>query len=115
VNHGTAGFGERGIEQVGAHRGGRVDAEQQHQQGRHQRAAADAGEPDDRANCKARVVLRVDRGRGWWWRRCSLGAGDGLVPQAFLFLFDQLRDASFAIQGLGLFRLAHGIGLDRCP
>jgi hypothetical protein len=54
MHDGAAGLGDRRVEQVGADRRRRVDAEQQHQQRRHQRAAADAGEPDDGADDKTR-------------------------------------------------------------
>ena len=53
MHHGAAGLGDRRIEQIGTDRRWRVYAEQQDQQRRHQRAAADAGEADDGANRKA--------------------------------------------------------------
>jgi hypothetical protein len=52
----------RRVEQVGADRGGRVDAEDQHQQRRHQRAAADAGQADDGADRKAGKGVEVVHG-----------------------------------------------------
>jgi hypothetical protein len=54
MHGGAADLGEAGIEQVGADCGGRVDAEQQHQQRRHQRAAADAGETNQCADRQTR-------------------------------------------------------------
>ena len=50
-----------GIEQVGADRGGGVDAEQQDQQRRHQRAAADAGHP---VKVRSREVQCAANGAG---------------------------------------------------
>ena len=46
-------LGQGGEPEVGADRRGRRDAEQQHQDRRHQRAAADAGHADDRADAEA--------------------------------------------------------------
>jgi hypothetical protein len=54
MHDGAAGLGDRRVEQVGADRRRRVDAEQQHQQRRHQRAAANPGEADDGADDKTR-------------------------------------------------------------
>ena len=52
MGNGSTGFGNGGVEEIGPHGRCRVDAEQQHQQGGHQRAAANAGESDDDADCK---------------------------------------------------------------
>ena len=41
---------DRGVEKVGADRGRRMEAEQKHEQRRHQRAAADACQPDEDAH-----------------------------------------------------------------
>ena len=49
----AARLGQRRVKQVGADCRRRGDAEQQHQQRRHQRAAADAGNPDDGADREA--------------------------------------------------------------
>ena len=52
----------RGIEQVGADCTRRVNPEQQDQHRRHQRPAANAGQPDKRTHAKARQrIKRVDR------------------------------------------------------
>ena len=61
MHQAAAGLGGRGIEQVGADRGRRVNAEQQDQQRRHQRAAADAGHADQEADAETRSnVERID-------------------------------------------------------
>jgi hypothetical protein len=52
MHHRAARLGQRGVQQISPHRGGRVNAEHQHQQRRHQRAAAHAGQTDDGANEK---------------------------------------------------------------
>ena len=54
VRYGAAGFGQRRVEQVGTYRRGRRNAEHQHQQGRHERAATDPRHPDDESDKKAR-------------------------------------------------------------
>jgi len=54
MHEGAAGLGDCRVKQVGADGRCRVNAEDEHQQRRHQRAAADAGEPDDGADDKAR-------------------------------------------------------------
>ena len=46
-------FGDRGVEQIGADRDLRRDAETGDQQRRHQRAAADPGQADEHADGKA--------------------------------------------------------------
>jgi hypothetical protein len=62
-------FGDRGIEEVGADRGRRVEAEQQHEQRRHQRAASDARQTDERADKQAcDRIERIVRGKD----RCPL-------------------------------------------
>ena len=54
----------RRVEQVGADRGRRVEAEQQDEQRSHQRAAADAGHADERADEKAgERIERIVRGK----------------------------------------------------
>ena len=53
VHGGADRFGNGGIEQIGADRGGRMDAEEQYQDRRHQRSAADAGLPDQQADEEA--------------------------------------------------------------
>ena len=61
VHGGASGLGRGRVEQVGAHGGRRMDIEQQDEQGRHQRATADAGEADDDADGKAgKAVKRVN-------------------------------------------------------
>jgi len=50
VGHDAARLGDGGIEQVSAHGRGGSDAEEQHQQRRHERAAAHAGHADDAAD-----------------------------------------------------------------
>jgi hypothetical protein len=57
MDDGAAGLGDGCVQQVGADRRGRRDAEQQHQQGRHQGAAADAGDADDGADRETREDL----------------------------------------------------------
>ena len=58
----AAGLGRGGVEQVGADRRRGMDAEQQDEQRRHQRAAADAGHADQRADDEARKrIERIDR------------------------------------------------------
>ncbi len=54
VCHGATGLGQCRIEQIGAHRRGRRNAEQQNQQRRHERAATDPRHPDDESDKKAR-------------------------------------------------------------
>ena len=49
----AAGFGDGCVEQVGANRGGRMHAKEQHQQRRHERAAANASQADDSADNEA--------------------------------------------------------------
>ena len=46
------GLGHRGVEDVGADRGHRLDPEDQDQQRRHQRCAAHAGHPDEQADAE---------------------------------------------------------------
>jgi hypothetical protein len=46
-------LGDGGIEEVGADRHLRGNAETRDEQGRHQRAAADAGQPDEQADGEA--------------------------------------------------------------
>ena len=59
----TAGLGQRCVEQVSADGSRGRDAEQQHQQRRHQRAATNAGQPNDGANGKAGKGIEVIHGR----------------------------------------------------
>ena len=54
VHDAAAGLGGGGVEQIGADRGRGVDAEQQDQQRRHQRTAADAGHADQKADAETR-------------------------------------------------------------
>ena len=56
----AAALGDGGVDKVSAYRHRRLDAEDQHQDGRHQGAAADAGQTDDEAdsetgNCESEV------------------------------------------------------------
>ena len=67
VDDGAAGLGDRCVEQVGTHRGGRMDAEEQHEQRRHQGAAADARKADDAADDKTRQC--VERIHDAPWKR----------------------------------------------
>ena len=61
MHQAAAGLGGRGIEQVGADRRGRVNAEQQDEQRRHQRATADTGHSDKQADAESgRDVKRID-------------------------------------------------------
>ena len=54
-------LGGRCIEQVGPDRGGRVNAEDEDQERGHQRAAADAGHPDEQADAESRSdIKRID-------------------------------------------------------
>lgn len=57
MNDSAAGLGDRRIEQIGADRGGRMDAEEQYQQRCHQGAATDAGQTDNAANDKTRQCV----------------------------------------------------------
>ena len=52
MHRGADRFGRGGIEKIGADGGGRVNAEQQHENRRHQRPAADAGDADHQTNEK---------------------------------------------------------------
>ena len=66
VNGGSDAFRHRRVEKVGPDRGRRVKAEQQHEQRRHQGAAADAGHADERADqetCEGvkRIICGKDR------------------------------------------------------
>ena len=65
MHQAAGGLGRRGVEQVGADRGRRMDAEQHDQDRRHQRAAADAGQADQHADGKAghrvKRLQRLDR------------------------------------------------------
>ena len=61
VNQPAAGLGGRGVKQVGADSGRGMNAEQQDQQRRHQRAAAHACHSDQQADGKSRCnIERVD-------------------------------------------------------
>ena len=53
MDGGAAGLGDGGVEQVGTDCCRWVDTEKQYQQRGHERAAANAGQSDNRANCKA--------------------------------------------------------------
>jgi hypothetical protein len=48
----TSAFSRRGEKQIGSHRRERMDAEEQYQQRRHQRAATHAGQTDESADNK---------------------------------------------------------------
>ena len=62
VHQAAGGLGRRGIEQVGADRGRRMNPEQHDQDRRHQRAAADAGQADQHADGEAgHRVKRLQR------------------------------------------------------
>ena len=50
----AAGLGYCGIEQVGAHGNGWLEAEQEYQQWRHQRTATNTGDAYQQAHCKTR-------------------------------------------------------------
>jgi hypothetical protein len=52
VDGGASGFRRRGVKQIGSHRRERMDAEEQYQQRRHQRAATHAGQADEGADNK---------------------------------------------------------------
>jgi hypothetical protein len=52
MHHAAAGLGGGGIEQVGADRGRWMNPEQQDQQRRHERTAADAGHSDQQADAE---------------------------------------------------------------
>ncbi len=54
----AASLRDRGVEEVGADRHGRIDPEQQHQQRCHQRPAANTGQTDDGAYGKAGNGIR---------------------------------------------------------
>jgi hypothetical protein len=79
VHVGAACLGDRGVKKIGADRGRRVDAEQQHQQGSHQGAAADSRETHDSAHGKSGQRL------GWidhvvlGWRTAVSRATTGLA------------------------------------
>ena len=86
-------LGHRRIEEVGADRGRRMEAEQQHQQRSHQRAAADAGQADEHADQEAgerieRIVGGKDRGSPLFTRskgmklRCFALLEAALCPSA---------------------------------
>ena len=64
----TADLGQTRIEQVGADRGRGMNAKEQHQKRRHQRAAADAGEADQKTNRQpgngVQWIEIVHQGRG---------------------------------------------------
>jgi hypothetical protein len=62
MNQGAVTLGNCSVKQVGADRSRGRDAENQHQNGRHQRSAADASEPDQRAHDKTRQgIQRIER------------------------------------------------------
>jgi hypothetical protein len=65
VDQAAAGLGRRCIEQIGAHRGRRMDPEQQDEQRRHERPAADPRHPHQQATDKpADRVQRIYRMHG---------------------------------------------------
>jgi len=80
VHAGACGLRDRGHEQVGADGGLRHDAEHHHEDGRHQRAAADAGDADDDADQQAGDAMgniekhgetsAVRNGTGWKGMPC---------------------------------------------
>ena len=70
-------FGDRGIEQIGADRGGRMNAKQQYQDRRHQRSATDAGLADQQSDQEAGDDIREDgpTGGNAWATAYSVVAG----------------------------------------
>lgn len=52
MDGGASRFRRRGVKQIGSHRRERMDAEEQYQQRRHQRAATHAGQTDEGADNK---------------------------------------------------------------
>ena len=52
MDGGTSRFRRRGEKQIGSHRRERMDAEEQYQQRRHQRAATHPGQTDESADNK---------------------------------------------------------------
>jgi hypothetical protein len=62
MRHGAAGLGQRGVEQVRANGSGRRNAKDQHEKRCHQRAATDAGQADNGADCKAGKGVEVIHG-----------------------------------------------------
>ena len=69
-------FGDRCEKEIGAYRRLRSDAEEEHQQRRHQRAAADARESDEHADQKAGEGVQQIHGvaRSLMERNCRFGA-----------------------------------------
>ena len=61
MNHCADGFGRGGIEQVGADSRGRVDAEQEYEDGGHERPAANSGQPNQEADHQAGEGMKEQR------------------------------------------------------
>jgi hypothetical protein len=53
MDRGSAGLGDRGVQQIGANCRRRVEAEEQNKQRRHQRSAADAGQAYNEAHAES--------------------------------------------------------------
>ena len=83
------GLGRTGEPQVGANRGGRRNAEYEDEDRRHQRAPADSGEADEKADEETRKGVRQVH-------RQQLARAKGLGERALVQCFGFRSSADFA-------------------
>jgi len=106
----AGGLGDRGVEDVGADRGHRLDPEQQDQQRRHQGAAAHAGHADEEADAEAE---EDDRWIHWrFWGAGAAAWTKAAFPTLFPFMTESVLKGAATIAEAALFPLIAGFSSD---